>query len=108
PSEVEESLTISEISRDVSTPLDMTTEEQRRQVDYVRPVFSNSSRIIFIRRRSVGLERSCATVRCIRRTQFVPVAVPGTLKRYFRASRSVIITTAIQELDSKSAFMMTG
>jgi hypothetical protein len=29
PSEVEESLTISEVSRDVSTPLDMTTDKCR-------------------------------------------------------------------------------
>src|SRR5256885_11476003 len=49
------------------------------------PVFSSNWRINCIRFRSFGLERSCETLRCIRRTQFELAAVPGILKRYFRS-----------------------
>src|ERR1700688_521803 len=74
----------------------------------VLPLFSNSSRISRIRFRSVGLERSCDTLRCIRRTQFELAAVPGILKRYFLASRSVIITIANQDSLLKSASIIAG
>jgi len=44
----------------------------------------------------------------MRRVQFKFAFVPGTLKRYLRASRSVIITMAIHELQLKSASMIAG
>ncbi len=44
----------------------------------------------------------------MRRVQLELAAVPGTLKRYVRASRSVIITTAIHDSHLKSASMTTG
>src|SRR5262249_10681689 len=57
-----------------------------------RPVFASSSRISCIRFRSFLLERSFVIERCIRRVQFWLAFVPGTLKRYLRARRSVIMT----------------
>src|SRR5260370_41349280 len=76
--------------------------------DQALPLLSSSSRINRMRARSFRLERSCETLRCIRRVQFELAAVPGTLKRYLRASRSVIMTIAIQELHLKSPSMIAG
>ncbi len=58
-----------------------------------------------------GRRGSCpnrATVFCSRRLQFEFAAVPGTLKRSFRASRSVIMTIAIQAFAPKERLLMTG
>src|SRR5207248_11089524 len=77
-------------------------------VIYARPLFSSNSRINCLRFRSLGLERSCEMLRCIRRVQFDVALTPGTLNRYLRASRSVIITTAIQDSLLKSACMIAG
>src|SRR6266550_7292062 len=75
---------------------------------YARPVFSSSVRINRSRARSFRLERNWETGRCIRRVQFELVAVPGTLKRYLRASRSVIMTMAIHDSQLNSASMIEG
>jgi hypothetical protein len=75
---------------------------------YIRPVFSSSLRINFIFRRTLGLSRNCEMVFGKRRAQFVIAAVPGTLKRSLRASRSVIITIAIHELLLNSARIIVG
>src|ERR1017187_2857532 len=82
------------------SPLGMTDQQ--------RPVFSSNPRINRICPRTVRLELSCAIVRCPRRVQLKFAAVPGTLNRYFRRSRSVSMTTAIQESHAKSASMMAG
>src|SRR6266498_4687574 len=74
----------------------------------IRPVFTNKSWINCIRLRSLRLELNCAIERCIRRVQFRFAFVPGTLKRYLRASKSVIITIAIHDSLLKSASMIAG
>src|SRR5438094_1001804 len=76
--------------------------------DYVLPVFTSNSWIKLILSRSLRLERSCAIERCIRRVQFKFAFVPGTLKRYLRASRSVIMTMASHDSLLKSASMIAG
>ena len=58
--------------------------------------------------REVLLERKVAIGRRILRVQFRFALVPGTLKRYSRASRSVIMTMAIHELHLKSASITAG
>src|SRR6266581_8718657 len=62
-----------------------------------RPDFSSRLRTSRIRRFTVGLIASRVTVECRRRIQFEFAAVPGTLKRSFRPSRSVIMMIAIQD-----------
>src|SRR5437899_3470778 len=68
---------------------------------YIRPLFSSSLRINFIFRRTLGLSRNCEIVFGKRRVQFVVAAVPGTLKRSLRASRSVIITVPIDRKSTR-------
>src|SRR5262249_14269577 len=73
-----------------------------------RPVFTKSSWINRIRLCSLGLEISCAIERRIRRVQFKFALVPGTLKRYLPANRSVFITIASHASLPKSAPMIAG
>ena len=73
-----------------------------------RLVVSSRSRINCIRVRSLGLERNFAIERCIRRVQFRLALVPGTLKRYLRASKSVIMTMAIHDSHLKSVSIIAG
>ena len=80
----------------------------RRSAVQTRPVFTSSSWISCIRLCSLRLELSCAIERCMRRVQFKLAFVPGTLKRYVRASRSVIMTMAIHESLLKRASMIAG
>src|SRR5438034_4648640 len=82
------------LHRNPSTPL------RCAQVDEscARPLFSSSSLINLIFRRTLWLSRTCEIVFGKRRVQFVVSAVPGTLNRSFRARRSVIMTMTIHAL----------
>src|SRR2546423_14202678 len=71
-----------------------------------RPVLSRSSRITRMRLRTLRLFFKSSTVFPMRRLQFELAAVPGTLNRSLRASRSVIITNAIHDSQRKSASMI--
>ena len=82
--------------------------KKARKPIQTRSAFTSSSWISCIRLRSLGLERSSEMERCIRRVQFKLAFVPGMLKRYVRARRSVIITMAIHELHLKSASRIAG
>src|ERR1043166_9049065 len=74
----------------------------------ILPVFRSNSWMSRMRFRIVGLVSQPATVFCIRRLQLELAAVPGTLNRSFRASRSVIMTMAIHDSLRKSASITRG
>ena len=78
------------------------------KADQARPLSDNNCRRTRVLLRMERIRFNPSTVGRNRRVQFVPASVPGTLKRSREARRSVIITTAIQALLSKSALMIAG
>src|SRR5215510_15549887 len=84
------------------------SEERLTICVQTRPVFCRTWWTKPVRARSLRLDRSCAIERCIRRVQFKFAFVPGTLKRYLRASKSVIMTMASHASLLKRAPMIAG